>query len=120
MWFFLAVLVLWGTSAVLGRLEPYVLPPLVQWGWWTVCLYLCGTAACTEAYGTLPSRMLGLFGFTLVVVYYTTMADTYMKFLPVDASNQNLWPTVFLAMNLLGPLLLVSVGCMGAAIQRRG
>ena len=118
MWFFLAVLVLWGTTVLVGRQNEAVLPPLLQWGWWTLSLYLCGAAAFSSAYATLQDRVMGLFGYTLFVVYYTTMARAYMEFLPSDTDSPNLWPTVFLAVNLLGPLVLVSAGCMRAGIQR--
>ena len=118
MWFFLAVLLLWGTTTTLGRQGAWVLPPHVLWGWWTASLYLCATAAIYETYTTFLAKVMGLFGFTLVVVYYTTMAGTYMAFLPSDADSPNLWPTVFLSVNLVGPLMLVSVGCMRATIQR--
>ena len=118
MWFFLAVLLLWGTTAVLGRQDEWVLPPVVVWAWWTTCLYLCGVAATGDTHETLQSRVTGLFGFTLFVVYYTTQAATYLAFLPADETSPNLWPTVFLAVNLLGPILLVSAGCMRATIQR--
>ncbi len=117
MWFFLAVLVLWGTTTVLGRQADWVLPPLVQWGWWTASLYVCGSLACAETYATLQARVMGLFGFTLFVVYYTTMSATYLGFLPTDSDNPNLWPTIFLSVNLLGSILLVCVGCMRATIQ---
>ena len=119
MWFFLAVLLLWGTTASLGRQDDqWALPPHVIWGWWTICLYLCGAAALREGYATLQNRVMGLFGFTLFIVYYSTMADVYLEFLPVRADNPDLWPTVFLSVNLIGPLLLVSAGCMRASIQR--
>ena len=117
MWFFLAVLFLWGTTAVLGRQDEWVLPPLVEWGWWTVCLYTCGTAAVSERFTQLHTRVMGLFGFSLLAVYYTTMAGQYMEFLPTDADNPDLWPTVFLTVNLLGPLTVVSLGCMRATVQ---
>ena len=118
MWFFLAVILLWGTTAVLGRQDQWSLPPLVQWGWWTISLYLCGTAAISDAYTTLQARVMGLFGFTLFVVYYTTMSSTYLDLVPSDTASPNLWPTVFVSINLIGPLLLVSAGCMRATVQR--
>ena len=118
MWFFFSVLVLWGSTATMGRLNEAVLPPLVLWVWWTAVLYLCGLAAVRETYNELPARLMGLFGFTMVVIYYTSMSDTYMGFLPVDEDNPNLWPTVFLSLNLVGPVLLITLGCMRATVQR--
>ena len=118
MWFFLAVVLLWGTTAMLGRQDDWVLPPLVQWGWWTTSLYLCGAAVIGGGSTRLENKVGTLFGFTLVVLYYTTMSGTYLTFLPSDMNNPNLWPTVFLSVNLVGPILLVSVGCMSTTIQR--
>ena len=60
MWFFLAVLVLWGTTSVLGRQDTFVLPPLVLWGWWTISLYVSGMAAMSDTYTTLQSRLMGV------------------------------------------------------------
>ena len=119
MWLFLAVVVLWGTTAMLGWQDQVGLPPLLPWGWWTLSLYLCGTTAVITSYATLADRVMGLLGYTLFVVYYTSMSGQYLKFLPSDADNPNLWPTVFLSVNIIGPLLLVSAGCMRATIQRR-
>ena len=118
MWFFLAVLLLWGTTSILGRQDEFILPPLVQWGWWTASSYLCGVAAIKESFTSLQDRLMGLFGFTMFVLYQTSQVDTVLDFLPTDASNPDLWPTVFLAVNLLGPVLLVCAGCMKATVQR--
>ena len=118
MLFFLAVLILWGLTAMLGRQDPLVLPPLVRWGWWTFSLYVCGTAAISEGYVTLQNKVMGLFGFTLFVVYYTSMSGMYLDLLPSNTDSPNLWPTVFVSINLIGPLLLVSAGCMRATTQR--
>ena len=118
MWFFFAVLTLWGTTAILGRQDDWNLPPLVLWSWWTASLYLCGTAAITETYTTLQARLMGLFGFTLFAVYYSTQHSAYLALLPSDTASPELWPTVFVAVNLLGPILLVSAGCLRATVQR--
>ena len=116
MWFFLAVLLLWGTTAVLGDHQDRF-SDLVQWCWWTVCLYLCGCAAVAERFESLAARVMGVFGFTLLTLYYTNMSGDYMDFVPHDPANVDFWPTVFLTVNLLGPLLLVCAGCMRATVQ---
>lgn len=120
MWFFVAVLILWATTAYSTELEEWQIQPLVQWAWWTFTLYVVGIAAATGRFLSLSERLMGLFGFCLVVIYYRTMAETYLKFVPTDADNPDLWPTIFLAVNLLGPLLLVTVGLLSTAIQSRG
>ena len=119
MWFFVAVLVLWGTTFQLAAWEHWVLPPVTQWAWWTFMLYVCGIAASTGRYLSLAERLMALFGYCLVVVYYRTMTETYLQFLPTDSNNPDLWPTVFMAVNLLGPLLLVTVGLLAQGVQRR-
>ena len=120
MWFFAAVLVVWGTTATIGRWDVAVLPPVVAWGWWTVTLYACGTAATAERFRTLDAKLLGMFGYALVVIYYTTQSAAYLALLPSDAGRPDLWPTVFVVVNFLGPLVLVTVGCLGAGVQREG
>ena len=63
---------------------------------------------------------MGLFGFCLVVIYYRILPDTYMQFLPTDADHPDLWPSVFMVVNLLGPLVLITVGLLKATVQTRG
>ena len=55
-----------------------------------------------------------------MVIYYRTMSDTYLLFVPTDSDHPELWPTIFLAVNLLGPLLLVTAGLLSTAVQSRG
>ena len=120
MWFFVAVLILWSSTAIAGHWDSWVLPPLVDWTWWTFHLYVVGIAATTTRFLSLSDRIMGLFGFVMVVFYYRLMSEEYLKFVPTDADNPDLWPTIFLAVNLLGPLLLVTVGLLGTAVQGRG
>ena len=120
MWFFAAVLVLWGTTATIGRWDTAILPPVVAWGWWTATLYACGAAALADSFRTLMSKLSGLFGYTLLVIYYTTQAGAYLALLPTDAARPDLWPTIWLAVNLLGPLTLATLGCLASGVQRRG
>ena len=119
MWYFVAVLVLWGTTVELAGWQDWVLSPITLWTWWTFNLYVCGIAATTARYVTLGEKLLGLFAFVLVVAYYRTMSDTYMGFIPEDASNPDMWPTIFLSVNLVGPLLLATVGPITSAIRRQ-
>lgn len=118
MWFFIAVLVLWVSTALIGRQDSYVLPPVVQWCWWTTVLFVCGVAATRSAFLNLSDRMGGLFGFALFLLYYMTQSGTYVAFLPADSANPDLWPTVFVAVNLVGPVVLVSAGCIATTVQR--
>ena len=120
MLFFLAVLLTWGTTAVIARQAEWVLPDLLVWSWWTICLYGCGVASLRDKFQTLQSRVMGALGFSLFVVYYTTMSAVYLTFLPSNPDIPNFWPTVYMTVNLLGPLLMVSAGCMRAAIQENG
>ena len=114
MWFFITVLLLWATTAIQGRLDAVVLPPLALWGWWTVTLYLCGVAALNEPFETIQARLMGLFGYAMLALYYVTMAGLYMEFVPTSSEHPDMWPTV----NLVGPLLLATLGCMRASLQR--
>ena len=102
MWFFAAVLILWGSTATMASWDHWVLTPIVEWGWWTWHLYVCGIAAASGRYRTVAEKVLGLFGFCLFAVYYRTMAETYIEFVPVDVDHPELWPMLFLAVNLVG------------------
>lgn len=118
MWFFIAVVVLWVTTVLLGRQDGWVLPPTAQWGWWTLTLFACGMMACRSAFLNLPDRLAGLVGYTMFLFYYMTQSATYLTFLPVDTANPDMWPTVFAAANLIGPFILATTGCVAVAIQR--
>ena len=120
MWFLTSTLVLWGATATMGRWDYDVLAPVVQWTWWTFNLYACGAAAMREAFTSLLTKVAGVVGYSLLVIYYTTMSETYAGFLPTSTDNPELWPQLFLAVNLVGPMLLVTVGCLSAAVQTRG
>ena len=117
MWFLVATLILYGSTFQLDRWGHWALPDVTLWSWWTFTLYVCGVAAATGTYRTLPDRLMGLFGFCLVILYYRVSWDTFIKFLPTDMDNPDLWPMIFLAVNLLGPLLLITVGLLAPAVQ---
>ena len=119
MWFFAAVLILWGSTAFYGEWDSWVLPPVVEWAWWTFHQYTVGAAALSENFTSLASRVMGVLGYTLLVIYYTTMSATYITFLPTDSTNVDLWPTIFMMVNLVGPIVLATAGCLQPAVQRR-
>lgn len=119
MWFFVAVLILYGATYTMAEWDAYLLHPVVEWAWWTFHLYVCGIAASSSRYVSLGDKVMGVFGYCLVVIYYRTMPDTYMDFLPTDTANPDLWPTVFLTINLLGPLLVITAGLLAPAVQSR-
>ena len=119
MWFFSAVLVLWAATVIVGRQDEAVLPPVVQWGIWTMALYAPGVAAIEESWQTLHAKVLGVFGYVLLTAYYTTQMSAYLALLPTDADQPDLWPAVFLSVNLVGPLAVATYGCVSPAVQRR-
>ena len=119
MWFFAAVLVLWGTTLQLAGWDDWVISPVTEWAWWTCSLYVCGVAATTTRFLSLADRLMGVFGFALVVIYYRTMPDTYLEFVPTSETNPDMWPTIFLVVNLVGPLLLITVGLIQTAVRER-
>ena len=118
MWFFVAVLILWGTTTMLGRQDDIVLPPIVVWGWWTIVLYLPGWAAVEESWATIQAKLFCVFGFFLLTAYFTTQSAIYLPLLPTNADHPELWPSVFLTVNLLGPMVIVVWGCISPVIQR--
>ena len=120
MWFFVAVLVLWGTTFEMARWDHWVLPTVTEWTWWTFSLYVCGIAAATGRFISLAEKLMGLFGFCLVVIYYRTQSDTYMQFVPSNEAHPDMWAAIFMVVNLLGPLILITVGVLSPAVQRRG
>ena len=118
MWFFLSVLMLWGMTAVLGRQEDWFLPPFLIWGLWTACQYSCALLSFQGGYKAFYTAIATGFGFTLVLIYYSTQAAIYMEFLPKDAANPNLWPDLFLYLNLVIPLFMMLIGCLSHAVQK--
>ena len=118
MWFFLAILLLWGATATYSNWDPWVVQDIVKWGLWTAHLYAVATAALYEPKSDLLSSVACMLGYSLFAIYFVSMSATYLTFLPHDPGNPNLWPTVFLSINLVGPILLTTVGCMSAGVQR--
>ena len=120
MWFFAAVLILWGSTATMAQWETWIINPIWLWGLWTVNLYTCAAAAMIEKLSSFTTKLAALFGYTMIVVYYTTMGETYLELLPTSTTNPDLWPTVFLAVNLVSPMVMITAACMGNLVQRRG
>ena len=118
MWFLAAVVGLWMLTELLASHQVAgALPDVVVWGWWTGLLFVtCGVAISIPLAGLL-GRVTGLMAFLLLVLYYATQFATYTSFVPADATQPHLWPTIFLTMNLVAPLLLAAVGCMKNAVQ---
>ena len=120
MLFFASVLILWASTSLMGGQDLLVLAPVTQWAAWTFTLYLCGAAALQEGFRTLLSRLLGIFGYNLTAIYYLTQHTTYMDFIPADTANPDLWPAIFFTINLAAPMVLITLGCLGPAVQRSG
>ena len=113
---FFAVLLLWGATAAIERWGGGS-PPIIVWVWWTSALHLCGAAAWADLYLSLAQRVSGLLSYTMLAVYYTTQQATYLGFLPADPANPDLWPTIYLVVNLIAPIAMATVGIARMAIQ---
>ena len=116
---FLSTVILWGITAVLpGRELP---SPLITWAWWTSSQYLCAGASWEETYESARDRVMGVAAYTLVATYYIVMQPIYMEFIPLDADRPNLWPTIYMVVNLVLPIGLVIGGlCRGAGPEGEG
>ena len=120
MWFFIGTLVLWATTAQMAHWDNWAFPTITKWTWWTLNLHVCGLAALEARFASLREKVAGLLGLCLVVIYYRTMAGTYKGFVPTNESFPDLWPAIFVAVNLVAPWILISVGVLSSSIQRRG
>lgn len=118
MWFFIAVLILWGSTTVILGQDEAILPPIIQWGWWTITLYLPALAAIEESWESVLSRILAVVAAFMLVAYFTLEIDNYITLLPTDADSPDLWPTIFVFANLLGPWFGVLYGCSKPLILR--
>ena len=112
---FVATVILWATTAVLeGRELP---SPLLTWGWWTAAQYLCAASAWEDAWLTARDRVAGIAAFTLFSAYCIVMQETYVGFVPASELYPDLWPTVYMTMNLALPIGLVISGICRVAVQ---
>ena len=115
--FFAAVIALWATDAFLGRGVGIDLPPLFTWGIWTIALYLPGVAAVEESWVAFHSRLCGVFGYTLLVLFYVRELEGFAGFLPYG--DDPVWRIILLMVNILAPLAVATAGCLSPAVQRR-
>jgi len=115
---FAAVLLLWLITEAVEAGGAY--PPLLIWALWTSALFLCGAASWADVYLTLTNRVAGLAAYTMLTVYYITMQAEYLQFIPSDADYPDLWPTLYMVINLVSPIGLVTVGILRMAVQRGG
>ena len=107
---FSAVLVLFGTTEVLGGWDGDVLPPVVRWTWWTAALLACGVASIYERYGRFHQKALGLLAVTMFYLSYPLLWTSYVEIIPPAGPGPDLWPTLFLVANVLLPVIMVTVG----------
>ena len=113
---FVAVLLLWVSTQALER--GGFIPPLALWAWWTSSLFLCGAAAWADTYLSLPNRVAGLVSYTMFAAYYITMQAHYLALVPTNAEYPDLWPTLYMVLNLLAPIGLVTIGVARMAVQK--
>ena len=108
---FAAVLVLFGTTEVIGGWDAGVLPPVVRWTWWTAALLACGVASIYERYGRFHQKALGLVAITMFYLSYPLMWRSYVEMIPpAGPGGPELWPTLFLVANVLLAVIMVTVG----------
>ena len=116
---FMAVLLLWVSTGLLPSLQQGgAFPSLLVWAVWTFVLFLCGWAAWTDDYLSLVNRVAGLVSYTMLVIYYITMQSQYLAFIPTNMDYPDLWPTLYLVINLTAPIGLVTVGIVRTALQK--
>ena len=60
--------------------------------------------------------------FTLFAAYCIVMQPTYLGYLPTNGEYPDLWPTIYMTMNLMVSIGLVIAGICRVAVQqgRRG
>ena len=125
---FAAVLILWVSTGILefsagSQAIREGLPPLVVWGWWSFALFLCALAPFGEVYESLLERTAALASYTMLALYYISMQSTYLAYVraltpdPAQAGNPDLWPTLYLVVNLGAPALLATVGIIRRGVQ---
>ena len=114
---FVATLLLWGITQGLDQ-RGDALPSLVLWAVWSAALLGCAAAAWADVYLSLSARVAGLMSFSLVSLYYITQQNVYLTFIPADPAYPDMWPTLYLVINLLAPIGLVTMGISRMAIQR--
>ena len=109
MWLLTAVLVLLGSTEVIAGLGDNALPPMARWSWFTASQLSCGLAAIYSPYVRFHWRALGLASITLFYISYPMMWDKYVSIMPTEPVGFP-WPDIFVAVNVILPLLLVTMG----------
>ena len=87
------------------------------WAWWTSSLYLCGAAAWADTYLSLSNRVAGLVAYTMFAAYYIAMQSHYLVLVPANPDFPDMWATLYMVVNLLAPIGLVTVGIARMAVQ---
>ena len=62
--------------------------------------------------------MAGLVSYTMFAAYYITMQAHYLALAPTNAEYPDLWPTLYMVLNLLAPIGLVTIGVARMAVQK--
>ena len=117
MWFLASVLILMGGSELVSELPDHVLPPLARWGWWTLMLLACGLASVYSPRGRFWQRAMALMAIILFYLSYPLLWDTYTRLMPVEPADFP-WQPVFLALNVLLPIIMVSMGPLLKTMRR--
>ena len=112
----LAVLVLYGSTAIMGGMDDHVLPPLVRWSWWTVLLLACGLGSIYSQYNRWHSKALGLIGCSLFYVSYPLLWTSYASFIPED---DDAWYRIAVLVNIVVPVVMVAIGPIVPSVRIR-
>ena len=116
MWLLIAVLAMLGSAEVIGGLDDHILPPMARWSWWTATLLACGVASIYDGYGRFHQKALGLVSVTLFYTSYPLFWAHYLRMLPA-APEDFPWAPVFVAANVLLPIILVTLGPLLPAVR---
>ena len=114
---FVAVLLLWSITQGLDQ-RGDALPSLVLWAIWSAALLGCAAAAWADVYLSLSARVTGLISYVMIILYYITQQSVYLAFMPADPAYPDMWATLYLVINLVAPIGLVTIGIARVAIQR--
>ena len=109
MWLLAAVLVLLGSTEIIAGLGDNALPPVARWAWFTTSQLSCGLAAIYSPYARFHWRAIGLASITLFYISYPLMWDKYIIIMPTEPATFP-WPDIFVAMNVILPLILITIG----------
>ena len=105
----LAVLVLLGSTQVIGGFPDHVLPPLARYGWWTIHVYAVGLAGVYHTYGEWHWKQVGVLSATIFFSSYGFMWSDYLAMMPTQPEGFH-WQTVFAVVNVILPIAMVTAG----------